>query len=171
VDEDQAPETTVERGATPGEARPGRRLERPPSDRYGKAEPAAQEANRGSRPSGLVLPTIAGLVGAAAIAVGGGLLTMTAGLLVVAAAIGWVVAVLVSLGADHVVGGTDRTRRRWTATSIALAGVALGQVGLWVIARQEGGTLGLVDYLAEVFGVLVPLELAIAGGVAWWRTA
>jgi hypothetical protein len=171
VDEDQSAETAVERRATPGETRPERRLERPPSDRYRDGEPALKTANRGSARSGLVLSTIAALVGAAAIAVGGGLLTMTAGLLVVAAVVGWVVAVLVSIGVDRPAGRASRTRRRWTATGIALAGVALGQLGLWLIARQEGGTLGLLDYLAEVFGVLVPLELALASGIAWWRTA
>ena len=86
--------------------------------------------------------------------------TITAGLLVIAVVIGWLVAALVSFGADP---GAGRTGRRATATVIALAGVALGQIGLWLIARQEGGTLGVIDYLAEVFGFLVPLELALAG--------
>jgi hypothetical protein len=53
---------------------------------------------------------------------------------------------------------------------LALTGVALGQLGLWLLARQEGGVLSPLDYLAEVFGILVPLELAIAGLVAWWRS-
>ena len=52
----------------------------------------------------------------------------------------------------------------------ALIGVGLGQVGLWLLARGEGGVLPLVDYLGETFGILVPLQLAIAGLVAWWRS-
>jgi hypothetical protein len=62
-----------------------------------------------------------------------------------------------------------RVRRRSLAGLIALAGVALGQVGIWLIARSEGGTLGLLDYLAEAFGLLVPAELLLAAVIAWWR--
>lgn len=113
---------------------------------------------------------MAAIAGAIVIAVGGGLVTITAGLLVVAAIVGWVVAVALMLGAG-VVPGIDRGGRRWTAAVIAVAGVALGQVGLWLIARGEGGTLGVIDYLGETFGVLVPAELLIAAAVAWWRAA
>jgi hypothetical protein len=38
-----------------------------------------------------------------------------------------------------------------------------------LVARQEGGTLGLIEYLGEVFGILVLLQLVIAVAVAWWR--
>lgn len=111
---------------------------------------------------------MAGLAGAVVIALGGGLLTMTAGLLVIAAVVGWVVAVALSIDAAR---GPGLGPRRWTAAGIALAAVALGQVGLWLIARGEGGTLGLVDYLAEVFGPLVPAQSIIASLVAWWRAS
>jgi hypothetical protein len=153
----------------PGERRPERQLERPPSDRYrDDAEPRPADEAPTAGPRGIVGAIVAALVGAIAIAVGGGLMTITAGLLVIAAVLGWVVAALVSLDADPAAG---RRGRRTTATIVGLAGVALGQVGLWIIAREEGGTLGPIDYLAEVFGVLVPLEFALAGGIAWWRTA
>ena len=119
---------------------------------------------------GIAAAFAAAIAGAIAIAVGGGLLTITAGLLVVAAIVGWVVAVALTLGAGP---ATDagRRRRRWIAAVIALSGVALGQVGLWLIARGEGGTLGPIDYLAETFGVLVPAQVLIAATVAWWRAA
>ena len=104
--------------------------------------------------------------GGLVITVAGGLLTMTAGLLVIAALLGWVVGALVGLGGS---GSPDRQRRRVLAAGLAIGGVALGQVGLWLVARQEGGTLDLVAYLAEVFGALVPLEVALAAGFAWWR--
>ena len=113
---------------------------------------------------------MAAIAGAVVIAAGGGLLTITAGLLVVAAIVGWVVAVALVLGAGAPT-ATERGRRRWTAAAMALAGITLGQVGLWLIARGEGGTLGVVDYLAETFGVLVPAELLISAVVAWWRAA
>ena len=97
-----------------------------------------------------------------------GILTITAGLLVVAAVVGWVVGAVFTIALGPTPAG-GRTIRRSLAAVIALLGVALGQVGLWLIAREEGGTLAIGDYLAEVFGLLVPAELAIAAVVAWWR--
>ena len=58
-------------------------------------------------------------------------------------------------------------RRALLAAALALASVVAGQVGLWLYAGSEGGVLPLVDYLAEVFGPLVPLEAAIAMVVGW----
>ena len=46
----------------------------------------------------------------------------------------------------------------WPSPWLAI-GVALGQVGLWLLGREEGGVLSLIDYLAEVFGFLVPLAV------------
>ena len=40
----------------------------------------------------------------------------------------------------------------WSPSSLAVAAIALGQLGLWLFARIEGGVLPLVDYLGEVFG-------------------
>lgn len=110
-----------------------------------------------------MLAGLLAFMGAVVITVAGGLLAITAGLLVIAGALGWAIAVLLS-------GGIEAARRRWIAPALALVGVALGQVGLWLVARQEGGTLGLIGYLAEVFGPLVPLQLAIAAVVAWWQS-
>jgi hypothetical protein len=145
----------------PGE----RRLARPPSERYLAAEEPA--APVGSPTRGIALGTVAAIVGAAAITLAGGLLAVTAGLLVIAGVIGWATAVAVVGGAGTSLGGARRTL---FAVTLAVAGVALGQLGLWLLARQEGGVLSLLDYLAEVFGILVPPELAIAGLVAWWRS-
>ncbi|HSL76296.1 MAG TPA: hypothetical protein VK867_05085 [Candidatus Limnocylindrales bacterium] len=157
--------------AGPGDRRPGRQLDRPPSDRYGGDEPAAEAIAEGPPfARGIAAAVVAAMAGGIGIAVGGGLLTITAGLIAIAAVVGWLVAVALTLGAGP---GTraERPRRRWVAAVIALTGVALGQVGLWLIARGEGGTLGAVDYLAEVFGALVPAELILAAAVAWWRAA
>ena len=86
-------------------------------------------------------------------------------MLVIAAALGWAVATALSPSP-----ATARAvRRQALAAGLAAVGVALGQLGLWLVARQEGGTLGLVEYLGEVFGILVPLQLVIAVVVAWWR--
>jgi hypothetical protein len=59
-------------------------------------------------------------------------------------------------------------RRIGTAVALAIAGVLLGQLGLWAYARYQGGVLGPLELLAEVYGPLVLLELAAAAAVAWW---
>ena len=53
------------------------------------------------------------------------------------------------------------------AIVLALGGVALGQAGVWLLGREEGGVLGLTDYLGEVFGILVPAQFAVAAVAAW----
>jgi hypothetical protein len=59
-------------------------------------------------------------------------------------------------------------RRAGAALALTLGAVALAQLGIWLYARWEGGALGIVDYLAQAFGPLVPLQFAVAGVVAWW---
>lgn len=155
---------------TPGE----RRLDRPPSERYRAAEPTEDTSGTGAVPAtggSLVRAMVAGdaaaLVGAVATVVLGGVLSVSAGLLVVAAAAGWAVGQAVVIG-----GGTPLASRRalrpWVAVSSALLGVVIGQVGLWWYAGTEGGVLPLVDYLGQTFGVLVPLQAALACAIAWW---
>ena len=53
-------------------------------------------------------------------------------------------------------------RRVVVALLIALGAVLVGQLGLWQYARIEGGVLPPLDYLAEVFGPLVPGQLIVA---------
>ncbi|HEV8282606.1 MAG TPA: hypothetical protein VGQ02_12145 [Candidatus Limnocylindrales bacterium] len=149
------------RSNVPGE----RRLARPPSERYRAVEEPATPV--GTRARGITWGMATAILGAAAITVAGGLLAITAGLLVIAGVVGWAVALAVVNAGGASPGGA---RRVGTAITLALTGVALGQLGLWLLARQEGGVLSPLDYLAEVFGILVPLELAIAGLVAWWRS-
>lgn len=138
----------------PGE----RRLPHPPSDRYRRESdalvPKPGIASSAARVRGLGPGAVAGLLGAVAITALGGALTMTAGLIVVAAATGWVV-------------GAVLPRRTRTAVLLALAAVALGQLGLWAYARSEGGVLGPLDLLWQVYGGLVPLEFLAAAILAW----
>jgi hypothetical protein len=117
-----------------------------------------------SRGRGLTFGAVAGIAGGAALTILGGVLTVTAGLLVVAAATGWAVGLGVRLGA-----GTDLARggRVRAAAAMALAAIALAQLGLWVYARSEGGVLSPLDYLWEVYGGLVPLEFVAAAVAAW----
>jgi hypothetical protein len=58
-------------------------------------------------------------------------------------------------------------RRIRLAVGLALLAVVVGQFGLWLYARTEGGVLGPLDYLGETFGLLVPSELLAASMVAW----
>lgn len=118
----------------------------------------------GATAPGHAIP-LAGLLavgGAVAITLAGGILAMTAGLVVIAVAVGWAIGAVLAQRMEV-------ARRRSIAPVFAILGVGLGQLGLWLVARQEGGTLGLIEYLSEVFGPLVPLELAAAGVVAWWQ--
>jgi hypothetical protein len=129
-----------------------------PTDGPGPAEPRPEHNLRRALAAG----TLAALLGAAAITVAAGLLALTAGLLVVALAIGRAVGLVVAAA-------NGRGRRSVaTALALALASVALGQLGTWLVARAEGGVLDLGPYLAETFGILVPLELAFAALAAWW---
>ncbi len=179
--------TAPPHGPAPHDPEPGRppavggerRLARPPSDRYGGAAGAGTGSSPGDTPGGdpaaaappnpmrgVVYGSVAALVGAALIVVFGGALAISAGLLVVAAAVGYVVGLAAVGGAGDTLGGPARS---WIAAAIAGLGVVLGQAGLWVYARAEGGVLPPIEYLAQTFGPLVPLELLVAVGVAWWR--
>jgi hypothetical protein len=151
--------------STPGE----RRLERPPSDRYRPTppEPEPGPAGTGSLGRAIAFGVAAAIGGAVAITIAGGLLAITAGLLVIAGVVGWFVAASVATGAR---GAVARSTIRWLAVVLTVTGVALGQVGLWLLGREEGGVLSLIDYLAEVFGFLVPLQFGIAALIAWWQT-
>lgn len=146
---------------TPGE----RRLAHPPSDRYRATELEPAGPERAISPvRGATYAVLAGVAGAAAITILGGVLAISAGLLAVAAATGWAVALGLRIGAG---GRLSAARRVRLAVGLALLAVVLGQVGLWVYARTEGGVLGPLDYLGETFGPLVPLELAGASITAW----
>jgi hypothetical protein len=94
----------------------------------------------------------------------GGVLTLTGGLVVTAAVIGIATGWAVRMGA-----GTSLTPRRRSeiAVVVSLIAVLAGQVGLWLYAQSEGGVLPLLDYLGQVFGPLVPLQVAIAPIAAW----
>jgi hypothetical protein len=148
--------------AEPGERR---RLEHPPSHRYQDADepalatPAAEAPNEEasavpvSRTERILRGTAVALVGVLAVAVLGGPLSVTAGLVAVAGVIGLLTGMVVRPG-------------KVIAAVLAVASVAVGLVGIWLFAGVEGGALPLLDYLAQVQGILVPIELAVAGAVA-----
>lgn len=157
----------------PGE----RRLARPPSDRYrgegsgdGTASDGATDVRAGSAGRGIALGLGTAVVAAAVIVGLGGVLAMSAGLLVVAAAAGYAIAVAVRLGdgAGRGEPAGSVPARPVTASVLAILAVLLGQLGLWLFARSEGGVLAPLDYLGQTFGALVPIQLLLAAAVAWW---
>jgi hypothetical protein len=153
-----------EPGGTPGGPPGERRLDRPPSDRFGEP-PGTSPAETGgpSAVRGVAFGLLTAVAGGLAITLAGGVLAITAGLLVIAATLGYVVPIALAQG------GSPQARRVPLGVALALAGVAIGQLGLWLVARREGGTLGLIDYLDETFGYLVPIQFALAAAAAWWR--
>jgi hypothetical protein len=105
------------------------------------------------------------IVGAVAIVLLGGVLTLTAGPVFVAGVTSWGIAAGLRFGAgDHL----RPARPVAAAVILALGAVALGQLGLWQYARIEGGVLPPLEYLAEVFGLLVPLQLAAPASMVRW---
>jgi hypothetical protein len=156
----------------PSEVPGERRLARAPSERYGaapdteSAAPPTIEDPAAAPARGVAFGVVAAVLGAGVIVVLGGTFAISAGLLVAAAALGYAVALALLAGAGDTLA---KPRRPWIAGGLALLGALLGQLGLWLYARSEGGVLAPIDYLAETFGALVPLELLLAAGVAWWR--
>jgi len=87
-----------------------------------------------------------------------GPLGVTSGQLVVAAAVGWVVGLSVRTAGD----GRSAGRRVATAVGLALVACAVAWAATWGWSRAEGGALGPLDFLAEVYGVLIPVQAVCA---------
>ena len=148
-------------------------LEHPPSDRY-RAPTGGEAGGPPSRAStdaaaGEAAPGRAGLsaflaaaLGTGVLVVVGGILETTTGLVFVAGAMGAAIGLLYA--------GSARPRASIRRRSVlgAIAAVAVGAVAIWLIALQQGGALGLFDFLWATTGLLVPVELAAAAlGAAW----
>jgi hypothetical protein len=155
--------------SSPGEAAP-RRLERPPSDRYA----AAGTDGTSEAASGLTGPlagaALVSLAAAIALVGVGALLASTAGLLFVAGIGGGATGLVLARAAVPRDGARPVSRRTvgWLAVALAIGAVGVASVATWLIAQQEGGTLGLVDYLAATFGPFIPGEAVIAAAAAAW---
>jgi hypothetical protein len=110
------------------------------------------------------------LVGAAALIGVGGVLASTFGLLFIGGVTGAAIGLIVARAAVPLDGATAAPRRTVVrvALALALASVVLGDLGLWLVARNEGGVLGPFDYLWTTFGPFVPGVALVAAGTAWW---
>lgn len=120
--------------------------------------------DRGIGPA-LLAGAVTALAGAGLVTLLGTAFALSAGLLVVAFFVGRFAALAVDAGAGAGV------RRRWrlgVAVAFGVAGVGLGQLGLWLAALAQGGTLDGPTFLAETYGALVPAQLALAAVGAWW---
>jgi len=96
-----------------------------------------------------------------------GLLDLGAGLVAIAAFIGWVVALaLVWSGRDAI----PRTRTR-AAIAAMLGGWSIVAAILidWVYALVQGGVLGPLDYVAQRYGPVALLSVVAAAGIAALR--
>jgi hypothetical protein len=152
---------------TPGE----RRLARPPSDRYRAAEARAAAAaavdegdSAASIARGVAVAVVVAIIGVVATVLIGGVLLITESLLIIAGFTGGGIGAALRWGAG---GEMSRRQRAGLAVLVAVAAVGLGQVALWQYARTEGGVLPLFDYLGQVYGPLVLLQLAAAAALAW----
>ena len=133
----------------PGERRP--LLDRPPGERYELAAPDDDDRVAALDRLGWPLVVVIGTV--VAFTFLGGLLTVTAGLFVIAVFSGWLIGKLVSPPPR--------------AAIVAIVAIALGFLGIWAYGRLEGGVLDPIAYLDEVEGwVLVVLCLLGGGGLA-----
>jgi hypothetical protein len=139
----------------PGEPRPEpgerrQRLDRPPGERYATA---AADADAGAGADLRWAPVAVVLGGAILYTILGGILTITAGLVVLAAFIGWLIGKLVSPPVR--------------AALVGLVAVVAGLLGIWLFGRIEGGVLDPIAYLDEVQGwPLVVGQLLAGAGLA-----
>jgi hypothetical protein len=110
------------------------------------------------------------IAGAVLLTVVGTVLASTAGLLIVAGAMGAAVGLVLARAAVATEGASPVPRRRVAlmAVGLSIAAVAIAAVATWLYARSEGGALGLIDYLFEAFGPFVPAEAVFASVAAWW---
>jgi hypothetical protein len=167
----------------PGDRPPRRLLERAPSERYTAGGPAgtapsaagaarseagspraggiaAGPGDAGSVPRAFLLGLVAAAIGATVHVAVAVLLLATGGLLVVAATLGFVVGALVRKGAGlRVRAGA----RRSLGVTLAIAAIAAALAVNWALS---GAYLGPFDFLDQVYGPLVPLQVAAAAAGA-----
>ena len=155
--------------------RSARRLEQAPSARYATPDRGAPGTSRASLVGPLAQAGIAATVGAGLLFLVGAVVASTAGLVfvsgVMGAAIGLLLARATVTTGEHA-GALSRGALLWLAIGIAVGAVVVADVAIWLNARGEGGTLGLLDYLLETFGLFVPGELFMAAlGAVWGASA
>lgn len=110
------------------------------------------------------------LVGALSLVALGAVFASTAGLLFSAGVSGGAIGLVIARAAVPGDGAVPVARRTigWVAVGLAIGAVAVAAIATWLIAQREGGTLGLVGYLVETFGLFIPGEVVLAAAAAAW---
>lgn len=152
----------TERPATEvGERPPKRLLERPPSERLADSSAVAgTQAATGSAARAFAYGMAAGAAGTVVHLVAATLLLLTGALLVVAVTIGIAVGLGVALGGGSALRPSSR---RALAAVLAVGAVVVAVGANWALS---GMYLGPLDYVLEVYGLLVPAQLALAAAGA-----
>jgi hypothetical protein len=144
-------------GKTPGEVPPPRRrLERAPSERYRLSDEALREEHHGSLRRATLFALLPALIGAVVFTLLAGPLALDVALVIVAAGMGLAIGRATVMGAGGALSGPQRIGVAVLIFVLALLGAELAT---WQFALAEGGVLGPIDYIRDVFGFLVVLEL------------
>ena len=156
----------------PGEQRPepGTRLDRAPGERFEQPRGGRLGRRGAIDPSGsparaVVSGSIAALIAVVVFVVFAGPLAFSAGLVIIAVFAGRTIGLVTRTAAGPAVTSDTRVV---IALLITIGWFVLAQLAVWVFARFEGGVLAPLDYLAQTFGPLVPIQLIVAVLVAWW---
>jgi hypothetical protein len=172
----------------PGERPPvggPRKLDRAPSERYARGAAHGRAAAEGADAEGrtgfgterrsaggpIARAVATSLIGAAALVVVGGVLAVTSGLLFISGIAGAATGLLVAeaaVGDGRAGAAMTRDRAVLLAVVIALGGTVVAVLGLWAVARAEGGALGPIDLLVQVYGLLIPAAAILGAITAGW---
>lgn len=159
----------------PGERQPAaarRQLSHAPADRYRTGVTGRTGATRPSAARAIAAAILTALLGAALLTVVLGVFTSTGGTFAITLLASIVIGLLVSTAAVPPGVATAPPLDRGRAVRIA-AGLGLGMlvatgIGVWVLARAEGGVLDPITYLWTTFGVGLPVLAVVAlVGAAW----
>lgn len=144
-------------------------LDRPPSHRYlNPSERAAGVAadNRPRMPRRpLVAALLVAIVGAAGLTVILGVFLATAGTFVVSGLGGAAIGLLIAAAP------LNRHDAERMAISIATGMIVLAGLGVWIVARAEGGVMDPLSYLWTTFGLGLPAQALVAILAAAWGAA
>jgi hypothetical protein len=102
------------------------------------------------------------VVGATLLFLLAGPLGVTSGLLIVTAATGWIVGLALKARDPAARAG----RRIGVAVALVLGAVIVAWVATWGFSRLQGGALGPLDFLVQVYGLMLLVQAAFAAAGA-----
>ncbi len=130
--------------------------ERRPPGTVAASCPIAAETRRGDR--SIAYGGAAAIAGGVLLFVLAGPLSVDTGLLVATAAVGWIVGLAARAGATRARAVGGPAARMGTAVTLAIAACVVAWIATWGWSHVQGGVLGPVDFLAQVYGLLVPAQ-------------